>query len=61
MVTKMGAGQARRSTAILLYYWSNIWKERNRRIFEPLHRIEFQMTSSSKQDIDFYNLAFRVE
>jgi hypothetical protein len=59
MVAKMGAGQARRSTAILLYSWWNIWKERNKCIFESLHCNEFQVASSTKQDIELYNLAFR--
>jgi hypothetical protein len=47
-VAKMGAGQAKRSMAILLYCCLNIWKERNSRIFEMLHRNEFQVASSAK-------------
>jgi hypothetical protein len=60
-VARAGAAQVRHTTVILLYCWWNIWKERNRCIFESLHRNEFQVASGTKQEIELYRLAFREE
>jgi hypothetical protein len=50
--------QDRRKVAgILLYCWWNMWKERNRRVFDNVKQNEFQVASTAKEDIDNYWIA----
>jgi hypothetical protein len=42
---------------ILLYIWWNVWKERNRGVFDSKQKNEFQVASIAKEDLDLFNLA----
>jgi hypothetical protein len=46
------------STGILLYCWWNIWKERNRMVFDSIQRNELQVALSTKEEIELYHQAF---
>jgi hypothetical protein len=43
----------------MLYYWWNVWKERNKRIFDSVQRNEFQVALTAKEDIELSISAFR--
>jgi hypothetical protein len=47
----------RQTMGILLYIWWNVWKERNRRVFDFIQKNEFQVVSAAKEDLDLFNLA----
>jgi hypothetical protein len=46
-------------TAILLYCWWNIWKERNMHIFDSVQLSKMQVALLAKEEIDMYKLAFK--
>jgi hypothetical protein len=39
---------------VLLYCWWNVWKERNKHIFDAVQRNEFQIAFSAKEEIDLF-------
>jgi hypothetical protein len=47
------------ASAVLLYYWWNVWKERSKRIFDSVQPNEFQVAISAKEDIELSISAFR--
>jgi hypothetical protein len=47
----------RQTMGILLYIWWNVWKERNRRVFDFIQKNEFQVASAAKEYLDLFNLA----
>jgi hypothetical protein len=50
----------REATGILLYYWCNIWKERNRQVFYSTQKSTSQVAMLVKE-VDLYRMAFREE
>jgi hypothetical protein len=52
--TRVKPANVRLATGILLYSWCNVWKERNRRIFESTQRLEFQVAYAVKEDAEMF-------
>jgi hypothetical protein len=46
---------------IMIYFWWNIWKERNRRTFQNKSLQPSAMALLCKEEIDQFNMATRVE
>jgi hypothetical protein len=44
----------RKVAGILLYFWWNVWKEQNRRVFENVQQNEFQVASMTNEDVELY-------
>jgi hypothetical protein len=49
------------TTGIILYFWWNIWKEHNRRVFEKVRKSAFQVALLAKEKIDTFKLAFATD
>ena len=54
---KFDKNQRKEVDGILIYFWWNIWKERNRRIFQQHSLQPIQVASLCKDDITQYGLA----
>ena len=54
---KIDQDQRRRFDGTIIYFWWNIWKERNRRIFQQQNLQPIQVASLCKDDITQYCLA----
>jgi hypothetical protein len=48
------------ATGILLYHWWNVWKERNKTVFDAVQHNEFQVATSAKEEVDLCISAFRM-
>jgi hypothetical protein len=58
MVAGEGVSHLRQYMGVLLYCLWNIWKERNRRVFDSKQKNELQVAMAAKEDIELYQLAF---
>jgi len=54
---KVDKNQRRRFDGIIIYFWWNIWKERNRRTFQQKSLSPRQVASLCKDDISQFSLA----
>ena len=54
---KVDKNQRRRFDGIIIYFWWNIWKERNRRTFQQKSLSPKQVASLCKDDISQFSLA----
>ena len=54
---KVDKNQRRRIDGIIIYFWWNIWKERNRRTFQQKSLSPRQVASLCKDDISQFSLA----
>jgi len=43
---------------IIIYFWWNIWKERNRRTFNHISKSAEEVAFLAKEDVQQFNLAF---
>jgi len=43
---------------IIIYFWWNIWKERNRRTFNQVSKSEEEVAFLAKEDFQQFSLAF---
>jgi hypothetical protein len=57
--TRAKPAKAHLATRILLYSWWNVWKERNRHIFESTQRSEFQVACAVKEDAEMFLVVMR--
>lgn len=51
MTSKVPKQERRRFNGVVIYIVWNLWKERNRRIFENVHKTAQQVASMTKEDI----------
>jgi hypothetical protein len=49
----------RLATEILLYLWWNVWKERNRRVFDSTQRSVFRVACAVKEEVEMFLRAVR--
>ena len=52
MTTKVPRSERRRLNGVLIYTFWNVWKERNRRIFDNKIHTVLQVASKIKDDIE---------
>jgi len=41
---------------LVIYFWWEVWLERNRRIFQNINKTEQQVASFTKDDVDLQGL-----
>jgi hypothetical protein len=56
-VTKINKGERKRFNGMVIFTLWNLWKERNRRIFNSAHESAMQVASRVKEDIEQRNRA----
>jgi hypothetical protein len=57
---KVDKNQRRKFDGIIVYFWWNIWKERNRRIFQQKSLNPRQVAGLCKDDITLYRMAMET-
>jgi hypothetical protein len=53
-------GSVCKAAGTLLYCWWNVWKERNKQVFDTVQRFEMQVASATKDEIDLFFRAFNI-
>jgi hypothetical protein len=53
-VVPSSVGDSRKVAGILLYFWWNVWKERNKYIFDSVQNSELHVACTAKDDIDIF-------
>jgi hypothetical protein len=56
--SRANIGSVSKTVGILLYSRWNIWKERNKQVFDAVQRTEVQVASATKEDINRLFRAF---